>query len=149
MYHEENRSEEEQGRNNSRPHDIQIRPADDLRHDEGSRSHDRRSDLASGGGYRLDGPRLIVLVSVPLHDGDRESPAHRHIARCRAGDQSDEGAEDHGGLGGGSLQVAGKGVRQVVQEVAHLEFAQEGPVDGKQDDIGSRDPHGDPVNALS
>ena len=61
---------------------LDVRHAEELRHDEGARSHDRRHYLPASGGDGLDRAREVGLITYALHERDRE-----HTRRADVGDR--------------------------------------------------------------
>ena len=93
--------------------------AQGLRHDEGGGAHDGGQQLAAHGGGGLHGAGELLGVAGLLHQGNGEGAGGDHVGHGGAVDGAQEAGGQNGHLGGAALGVAGQGVGDVVEELAH------------------------------
>ncbi len=82
-------------RNRRRQHHLRVADAHKFRHDKADRAHDRRGELAAGGGHRLDRRRKILLVARFFHQRDGDRAGRRHVGDGRAVNHAHQRGGDH------------------------------------------------------
>ena len=109
-----------------------------LSHDEGGGAHDGGQQLSAHRGGGLHGPGKLLGVARLLHQGDGKGAGGDHIGHGGAVDGPQEAGGQHRHLGGAALGVAGQGVGDVVEELAHAALVHHLTEDDKQHDKGGR-----------
>ena len=75
----EQRQVGDDGREEGRANNIEVRDADDLGHDEGGGAHDRGHELAIGRGRDLHGSCLVRRKADFFHQGDSEGAGGHRV----------------------------------------------------------------------
>ena len=126
----------EHGRDDGDEDDLRVRNSESLGHDESRSAHDRRHDLTTHRGCRLDSTGEVALVPHPFHHRNREGPGGDDIGDRRAVDRPEESGGEHRDLGRAPARLPGEGQRDVVEELAHPRFLQNGAEEDEQEDVG-------------
>ena len=82
-------------RNRRRQHHLRVADAHKFRHDKADCAHDRRGELATGGGHRLDRRREILLVARFFHQRNGDRAGRRHVGDGRAVNHAHQRGSDH------------------------------------------------------
>ena len=76
---------------NQRPNNnLTVTDLQELSHDEGGSTHDRRHDLAARRCDRLHASREMRAKTAPLHQRNGDRPVDHHIRDRRAGDGAEQ-----------------------------------------------------------
>ncbi len=116
--------------------DHAVLYAQRFRHDKCRRAHDGRQQLAAHRGGGLDRAGKLLGVACLLHQRDGEGAGGDHVGHGGAVDGAEEAGGQHGHLRRAALGVAGEGVGDVVEELAHAALVHHFAEDDKQHDIG-------------
>ena len=127
--------------------DDRVLYAQGLRHDKGGGAHDGGQQLSAHRGGGLHGPGKLLGVARLLHQGDGKGAGGDHIGHGGAVDGAQEAGGQHRHLGGAALGVAGQGVGNVIEELAHAALVHHLAEDDEQHDKGGRHLHGASVDA--
>ncbi len=84
----------------------EIAGAQELRHHEGGGTHDRRHELAAGGGHGLDRAGEGGPVAGALHQRDGEGTGGHDVGHGAARDSAEQAAGDDRHLGGAARGMA-------------------------------------------
>ena len=129
-----------QHRGEDRPKgDLTVGDAHVLGHKERRRAHDRRHDLASGGGRRLHGAGEFRPVARFLHHRDRDRAGGDGVAHAGAGYHAAQSGGDHGHLGRTAGIASHQGVGEVDEKLRDPRTLQESPENDEYDDVFGTD----------
>ena len=148
MHEEVDRTEVHDRRQDTDLDHIEVRHPSVLGDQEGAGTHQRRHDLPTGGGRRLDAPGLMGLVAKALHQRNGKGASGHHVGDGAAGDRSHAGRGDHRRLGRSTTLTAGGGVGQIDEELAGASDLEKGAEQHEDEDIGGRHAHGQAEDAL-
>ena len=128
--------EVEERRNRRRLDDVEVRHADELRHEERRRSHDRRHELSARRSSRFDRAREVALIAELLHHGNREGARARDVGDRAARYRAHEAARKHGDLRRAAARPARHGIRKVDEELAESRRFQVGTEKDEEENEG-------------
>jgi hypothetical protein len=139
MDEEVDRAEIEEGREDRDEHDVDVRDARELGHQERARAHEGRHDLPARGGRGLDPARLRRAVAELLHERDGEGARGDDVGDGRSADRAHAGRGDDGGLGRAAPLPPRGGIGEVDEELARPCHFEEGAEEDEDEDEGGRD----------
>ena len=138
----------DESRNDRGGGDRKVGDVEELAHDEGSGAHDRRHQLAAGGGAGLDRAGVIGGIPDLFHERDGEGARSRDVGDGRAVDRAEQpgGYDRH--LRRAAGLTSGKGKRKLVEKLRAAALREIGAKYDEHDDEGRRDSERESEDAL-
>ena len=122
--------------NQRRLADRRVRNAEEVRHQECRRAHDRRHDRAAGRGDRLRRAGNLVLEARFFHQGNGKGAGGVNIGNGGAGNGTEQTAGENGRLGGTAAQAGSAVGSKVNKELADAACLKEAAKHNEQEHIG-------------
>ena len=110
----------EDGRDEGGLGDGQVADADDVRHDEGRRAHDRGHHLPACGGHGLDRAREVGRVADLLHERDGEGAGAVDVGGGASRNGPEQSRGENGDLGGPACGLARQQAGKIHEQRTHL-----------------------------
>ena len=129
--------------------DFRIGDAGKFGDEERGGTHDRRCELAVGGGSHFHGTRLLRGEPGLLHQRNRERPRGDGVGDGRTRIQAAERRRHHRRLRRAAAQVSQQGKGDLDEEVARAGLLEDRAEEDEQEDQGGRYPEGHPEDPFA
>ena len=129
MYGAEDAAEVQKRGNNSDGGNLNVGDTHVFSHKEGSSAHDRRHDLATRGGCRLNSACEFGTIASLLHHGNGHRTSGNGIANRRTGNHAAQCRGDYGNLCRAAGRPASQAVCEADEEVRDAGALKEGAED--------------------
>ena len=128
--------------------DVNVGNADELRHEECRRAHDRRHELSARGRRRLDRPRKVRVVAEFFHHRDGERARADNICDRAARDRAHQSTGEDGDLRRTAARPARNRIGEVDEELAEPRALKIGTEKDEEEDKRRGDAERDTEDAL-
>lgn len=148
MNAQEYADEVENGRHNSSFHHFHVRNAYEFRHKEGSGAHDRRHELAPGGGGCFYGAGKVLAVAELFHHRNGECAGPYHVGHGAAGNGAFQRTGEDRYLRRTAGSPAGDGIGNINEEFPEACLFEVRPEENEEENEGRRHAEGNAEDAF-